>query len=655
MSRMASAYEVFKASLSEALRPKESLSVWEWADKYRMLSAKDSAEAGPYRSERTPYLREIMFELSNQSLTKKVVFKKGAQVGATAAGLNWIGYIVDHDPGMTMVVWPTLPDAKKNSKIRLDPMFQATPRIRNKLSMGNNRDAKATVLLKDFENGAIVISGANSASSLSSIPSKNVFGDEIDRWPDNVEGEGDPIELVEARQATYSRSKGFYASTPTFKKSSKIHREWLRSDQRWYYVPCPHCKELQILGHEDPEKPLDVFKHLHYETEIDNIGEEIVTKAVYFCKKCGEEIQEYHKPWMFSEESGAKWIKHNPKSETAGFFLSALYSPLGWMSWKQICQKYVNAKNSKDPEKMITFVNLQLGEVYEELGERPVTEVLYKRREQYAIGTVQRGAVFLTCAIDVQKDRLEAEVMAWGRDRIRWSVERKIIIGSPDDEETWDEMEEYITSTFTHVDGYEMAITKVAVDSGYATQRVYSFCKRFDPKRVAAIKGDENLTQIFAMPRSIDVKEFGKTSRRGAKVWKIGINMIKAEIYGDLEKQPPADISQPYPAGFIHFPEYDGEYFEQLVSEERKIKRNKKGHSVIEWHKTRDRNETLDLYVYNRAAASMVGIDRWKESDWEKAEENIMVVKNLKRKENKRKDEKPERQKKSRAEKDNYW
>lgn len=651
--QLADAYEIWETAFCSALKPKERLTVWEWADKYRMLSAKDSAEPGPYRSDRTPYLREIMYELSNHSPTKKVIFKKGAQVGATAAGLNWLGYIVDHDPGMTMVVWPTLPDAKKNSKIRLDPLISATPRLREKIDTGNNRDSKNTGLYKDFEDGALIVSGANSASSLSSIPAKNVFGDEIDRWPDNCEGEGDPVELVEARQATYSRKKAYFVSTPTFKRSSKIHREWMSSDQRWFYVPCPHCNHYQILGHEDWERPLTVFNHLHYEKKLDASGLEIVTSASLFCKnnQCGAEIQEHNKPIMFDK---GEWRKHNPESETAGFMLSSLYSPLGWMSWKDICQKYVRALNSKDPEKMITFVNLQLGEVFEDVGERPEDQKLYARREQYPIGTVQRGAVFLTMAVDVQEDRLEAEVHAWGRNRRRWSVERKIIVGSPKDDETWDELEEYMGSTFDHVDGFAMAPLKVAIDAGYETQRVYNFCRKFDQRRVVPIKGDEKLSQLFAIPKAVDVNEKGKSQRRGVKLWKVGTNVAKAELYGDLQKTAPDDITGPLPHGFIHFPSYDLEYFSQLVAEERRLTRNSKGHTVVEWHKIRDRNETLDLYVYNRAAASMVGIDRWKEEEWKKAEDNIMVVKKLKRPENKTNNAKTTAPKKPRDH-ENYW
>ena len=267
---------------------------------------------------------------------------------------------------------------------------------------------------------------------------------------------------------------------------------------------------------------------------------------------------------------------------------------------------------------------------------------------------MQRGAVFLTCAVDVQEDRLEVEVHAWGRERRRWSIERKIIVGSVTDDETWDELEEYLGTTFEHVDGFSMPITKAVIDSGYETQRVYNFCRRFDAKRVLPIKGDEAMTQMYALPKALDVSEKGKTKRRGIKLWRVGINMIKGELYGDLQKTAPDDLTQPFPKGYIHFPDYDLEYFSQLVAEERRLKKNKKGHTVIEWHKVRDRNETLDLYVYNRAAAAMIGIDRWKEEEWKKAENNIMVVKNLKRPENETNNAKNKRPKKPKAD-DGYW
>jgi len=647
--------ETFESAILNALTPREKLLVWEWADKHRMLSTKDSAEAGPYRTARTPYLKEIMEELSSDYASKVVVFKKGAQVGATTVGLNWLGYIIDYDPGMTMVVWPSLPDAKKNSKIRLDPLIESTPVLMESIGNGGARDSKNTGNFKDFDGGALIVSGANSASSLRSVPAKNLFLDEVDGYPDDVEGEGDPIGLCLARSRTFSKRKAFFVSTPTYAGESKIDREFIKSDQRWFYVPCPHCGEYQILGHEDRKNPLEVFNYLQYETkkvEIDEDTVEVVTTASMFCKKCGVEIQEHFKPKMFA---AGEWRKHNPDSNVPGFMLSGVYSPLGWYSWKDICQDYVDAKNSGEENKMKTFVNTGLGEVFEHKGERPAEKVIYERRELYTVGTVPIGAIFLTCAVDVQGDRLEAEVHGWGRRRERWVIERKILDGDPKNSEVWDELEEYISSTFDYQGGGEMGLSMVVIDSGDKTQDVYRFCSKFDHRKVRPIKGMPNQSQILGIPSAVHLKNNGKRVRTGLKLWGVGVNLIKSELYGDLKKEHTGNIDDDAPEGYIHFPMLDKEYFAQLVAEEKRLVKNKKGYTVVEWHKKRERNETLDLHVYNRAAASMVGIDRFKEKDWQKLESKISIVQKLQRKDNS--SSKPNNQKKANNRKKGtgYW
>lgn len=646
----ANAIQVVKEAFENGIRPKEDINVWQWADRFRILSVKTSSEPGKFRTDRVPYMREIMCELSHQSPTQIVVFKKAAQVGATEAGNNWIGYTIDQDPCTMMVVWPSLGDVKKNSKLRVDPLIEKTPCLAAKVGNGKAKDKGNTALFKDFDDGALILTGANAPGGLRSVPAKKSFMDEIDGYPDDAGGEGDPIALVAARSRTFSKRKSFRVSTPTYAGKSKIHKQFMMSDQRFYYVPCPHCNERQILGHENHEDPFSTFDHLHYETQTTDAGEEVVTDAWISCKKCGEIIEEHHKPKMLRD---GEWIKHNPQSNVAGFHLHGLYSPLGWYSWKQICQDYVDAKRSGDPEDMKTFVNTGLGECYEDKGERPAEDKLFSRREAYDIGMVPRGVVFLTCAVDVQKDRLEAEVHGWGRGREKWVIERKFIMGDPEDDETWENLEEYITGTFPHVDGYEIPIRTCAIDSGHQAQKVYNFCRKFDPKRVFPIKGRQEMTVMVGTPKGVDVKVSGKTIKNGVKLWTIGTNLIKSEIYGDLKKDEPQDLLEGFPPGFTHFPMLDKEYFLQLVAEERVISKNKKGYPVVEWRKKRDRNETLDLHVYNRAAAHIFGIDRFKEAHWKKLESNIMVVKNLKRPENKtvKKETRPKAKKK----KSSFW
>lgn len=618
---LASAKEIFLTAFYEAIKPPPIITVSEWADKNRMLPSKTSSEPGKWRTERTPYLREIMDELSHMSKTKEVVFMKGAQVGGTEAGNNWLGYIIDYMPSTVMVVWPALPDVKKNSKLRIDPLLEHTPALSGKTAGGKNKDKKNTAMFKDFDGGALIMSGANSASSLRSVPAKFLMLDEIDGYPDDVEGEGDPIALVEARQRTFSTRKALKISTPTIKGRSKIEKEYKKSDQRKYHVPCPHCEKKQILD----------FKNLEYDTITADEGK-IVTHAAYFCQECGEEIREHHKTFML--ENG-EWIAENPQSEIAGFHLSALYSPLGWYSWKEICQNWVDAQGNF--ELLMAFHNTVLGETYEDSGDKPEHDQLYMRRELYDIGTVPRGVVFLTCAVDVQKDRLEAEVIGWGRWKERWSIDMKVIPGDVQNQETWDALADYIQSRFPHHDGYEVGIKMVGIDSGYETQRVYNFCRKYNPRHVIALKGDMTLQQIVGSAKAVDVKESGKINRRGLKLWKVGTNMIKAEIYGDLKKPMPDDILEGFPPGFIHFPQYEMEYFLQLTAEERSIERDKKGFSKVVWKKKRERNEILDLHVYNRALASIIGIDRMNEEQYAKLESNIGVATILKKEDTGRK------------------
>jgi len=628
--------QIFKAAFQEGFKPKEKLTVSQWADKYRILPSKTASEPGQWRTDRTPYLREPMDLLSHMSSCKKVVFMKGAQIGCTESLNNWIGYIIHYDPGTTMIVWPSLPDVKKNSKLRIDPLIEGCPALKEKISTGKGKDKTNTTLFKDFEGGALILSGANSASGLRSVPAKNLGLDEIDGYPDDVEGEGDPIALCMARSRTFSKRKAYLISTPTYKGNSKIEKEFQNSDQRYFYIPCPHCEKKQILN----------FKNLEYNTRETNEGP-IVTDCSYFCEHCGEEIQEHNKTKMLL---AGEWVAH-AESDTAGFHLSALYSPLGWYSWKEICQDWIIALT--DHSKMVTFVNTVLGETFEEKGERPQNQKLYLNRELYEIGIVPKGPIFLTCAVDVQADRLEAEVIGWGRKKQRWSIEHRVIPGVPTDSATWDELDKFITQLFPHVDGFDMAIKMTAIDSGFSTQEVYNFVRQYSPRRVIAIKGKDNLEKMIARPSKVDVKENGKDIRRGVQLWRVGTNITKGELYSLLKKDPPKDLLEDYPDGYCHFPQYDEEYFKQLTAEKKIITKNKKGFNIIEWVKTRDRNEILDLHVYNRAAAAIIGLDRLNESGWQKLEGEISIAKKVIKSEN-RKDLNLKKKKKRRN-KSGFW
>lgn len=586
----------FRASL----RPDPILTVSDWADEHRMLSKKSSSEAGRWRTERTPYLREIMDSLSVMCPTRKIVFMKGAQVGGTECGNNWLGYIIDHAPGPTMFVLPRTEDAKRNSKLRIDPLIEENERLLKKVGASKSRDSENTILQKGFEGGELVLTGANSAAGLRSMPAKNLFLDEVDAYPLDVEGEGDPVSLALARSRTFSRRKAFLVSTPTIDGYSKIAQEFELSDKRFFNLPCPHCKEKQVLK----------FDNLKWESGKPET-------AIYYCEHCGEAIEERFKTRMLQ---AGEWIP-TAVSETRGYHISALYSPLGWFSWVDIAKDYEDAKRElevdKKHNKMRVFTNTILGETYKEPGEAPEWQRIYLRRELYKIGVVAPQVCFLTCGVDVQKDRLELEVVGWAKNFETWSVDYQVINGDTSKEETWNDLADYIVKTFPSIDGRELPILLTAIDAGFNTQHVYNFCRRFSSKRVVPVKGYDELATITAQPRAVDVKQTGRTYRRGVKYWPIGSSIIKSEIYGFLKIDPPV-AGSPTPRGLCHFPEYSEEYFRQLCAEKVSIKKNQKGFTRMEWVKDRERNEALDVRVYNRAAAAIVGVDRFKESDWEK-------------------------------------
>lgn len=624
-------------AIRNSLTPEPMLTVSEWADENRYLSKKSSSEPGRWRTERTPYLREVMDTLSITHPAKKIVFMKSSQIGGSECANNFIGYIIAHAPGPTMLVQPTVDLAKRYSRLRIEPLIDESPNVRDKVAKNRAKDSANTMLQKDFINGTLVLTGANSAAGLRSMPARFAMMDEIDAYPRDVEEEGDPIDLVMARQRTFSRRKALLISTPTIEGLSKISEEFERSDKRFYFVPCPHCKGKQTLKFENLKWP-----------------EGEPWKASYYCEHCGEEIQERFKTEMLTN---GEW-QATGESDVVGFFINSLYSPVGWFSWGDIAKDYEDAKREfeveKKTEKMRTFVNTILGETYKEKGEAPEWRRLYLRREDYAIGSVPVGGLFLTCAADVQKDRIEAEVVAWGENQESWSVDYVTIPGDTTLEATWNSFAEYIERQFDTDDGELMSIKLVGVDSGYNTQAVYNFCRKYSISRVIPLKGTDELSTIIGVPKAVDVKHGGKLIRRGVKVWPVGSSMIKSELYGRLRIEEPIP-GEPIPKGFLHFPQYSEEYFKQLCAEKLVIRKDRRGFSRYEWLKERERNEALDLKVYNRALAAVLGIDRFKPHDWERYKTKSTLAKPIEVNENKSQAVKKEKKAVKRKRDSGYW
>jgi len=594
--------EVYRAAAAAGARPDPLLTVSEWADQYRVLSTRASAEPGPWRTERTPYLKEIMDCLSPSSSVERVVFMKGAQVGATECGNNWIGYVIHQAPGPMMAVQPTVEMAKRNSKQRIDPLIEESEVLRKLVRDPRSRDSGNTVLAKEFPGGVLVMTGANSAVGLRSMAARYLFLDEIDGYPGDVDDEGDPIQLVAARARTFARRKIYLVSTPKITGLSRIEAAFEESDQRRYWVPCPVCGEYQTLKFAQLTWPKGKPK-----------------QAVYVCEHCSARLENHQKHAMLAR---GEW---RPSAvgdgRTAGFWLSSLYSPVGWFSWADAAEMFEKAR--KNPTLLQVFVNTVLGETWAEAGDAPDWQRLYDRRENYRLGTVPAGGLFLVAGCDVQRDRLEIALVAWGRNRENWLTDYVVLDGDTSRPEVWDRLTDLLNTTYPHACGARLGIVRMAVDSGFATQQVYAWAREQGPGRVLVTKGYETGSAPIGQPSAVEVTLDGRKIKRGVKVWPVATGMLKSELYGWLKlERPIAESGEPYPPGYCHFPQLPEEFFKQLTAEQL-VPKVVKGYRKLEWVKTRERNEALDTYVLCRAAATQFGIDRFGERHWKALEEQV--------------------------------
>ena len=569
----------WRAGFLDGLRPEEPLTVSEWADRYRKLSSKASAEPGPWRTGRTPYLREPMDCLSSNSPVQRVVMMFAAQTGKTEAGSNWLGYVIDHAPGPMLCVQPTVEMAKRLSKQRLESMITDTPCLAAKIAPARARDSGNTMFSKEFSGGIMLLTGANSATGLRSAPCRYLFADEVDAFPSDVDGEGDPVALAERRTTTFARRKILLTSTPTVKDFSRIEAEYLRSDQRRFYVPCPSCGGMQWLQWPrlkwDAKRPGDVR---------------------YQCEHCGERFEENHKAAMLS---AGEWRATAPSDgRTAGFQLSGLYSPLGWCSWEQLVDDFLRAKS--DAPALKVFVNTRLAETWEEDYAAAVSaDGLMGKRLAYESGTCPAGVVLLTCGVDVQDNRLAVSVWGWGEGETGWMIWHQELMGDPTQMEVWAQLDQVLVTEWATAAGKALKVSQVAVDSGgHCTHEVYRYVRDRVRQNVVAIKGSSRRNSpAVGKGNKVDVSWQGRVLKRGVTLYQLGTDTIKTTLFGRLRHNEAGGI------GTLYFGmAADEEYFRQLTSE-RQALRYHRGFPIREWvKKAGDRNEALDCVVYAYAA-----------------------------------------------------
>lgn len=571
-----------QAAMARGFEPPPRQTVSEWADAHRVLTKRESPEPGPWRTSRTPYLREIMDALSIESPVERVVFMKGAQIGGSEVGNNWLGYILSHPPAAapTMVVLPTVDMARRMSRQRLDPLIQTTPEIRRSVRPKRSRDGGNTILAKEFANGdgLLVATGANSAAGLRAMSVRWMFPDEVDAYPLDVEGEGDPLELLEARSSTFGRkAKVFLPSTPTVKGESRIEALWEDSDRRRYFVPCPDCGEMDWIRWERIKWQKD-----RPET------------AALVCLSCGILTPESKKPWMLEHGEWRPTAEGPPN--VRGYHLSALYSPLGWKSWERCVRQFLRAKRDKErTDRLKTWTNTVLGETWEESGETLSPEALLARREKYQADIPQEVLV-LTAGVDVQDNRLEWLVRGWTRGEESWAIAAGTVWGDPEAPDVWVQLDQVLAQRWDHaLEGVRLGVSAVCVDSGYKTDAVYKYVQERQARRVWATKGraGEGLPITSAPSR----KKLGPASAGWVDLFTLGVDTAKGLLYSRLRLREPGP-------GFLHYPEvptFDEEWMAQVCAEKRRTTYHH-GRPKRLWVKTRARNEALDLEILSLAA-----------------------------------------------------
>lgn len=591
--RMRSVDRTFARSFANYTPPAD-LTVSEWAEAHRVLSRENSAESGPWRNARTPYLVEIMDAFTDPKV-EKISLVASSQVGKSELELNIIGYIIDQDPGSILYIQPTVDDAKKFSRLRIAPMIRDSLTLRTKVADIKSRDSGNTMLQKSFPGGMLTIVGSNSASGLASTPAKYVLGDERDRWALSAGTEGDPWALAEARTTTFYNSKMVDVSTPTDKETSPIAKSFNEGTRERWCHKCPHCGEYSNI----------VFDNIKFDFETVGSGRKkdyIVNSVSWSCPECGclsSEDEMRRQP--------AEWIAENPEAYDKGhrsFWLNAFSSP--WQAWSKVVYSFLVAR--KDPQRLKVVYNTMLGELWEDRGDLEDEDTMLGRREDYGHrddGTpveLPEGVLALTCGVDTQDDRLEYEVLGHGHYGETWGIKKGIIMGDPAYDEPWERLDDVLEHVYRFRDDRGLTIARTFVDSGgHKTQHVYIQCRARLHKRVFAIKGQGGDGIPFTKPPSkvkiiVNGKAVGQTW-----LYSLGVDAGKADIFAALKVQEAGPK-------FCHFPKgeqrgYDVAFFNGLLSE-KLVMKSERGRTRWAWVKLpgHERNEALDCRNYALAA-----------------------------------------------------
>ena len=613
---------VAAAAFAAGIDPPPVISVSEWAQAERKVSVESgSPYPGEWDNALVPYAVEPMDCLSFSDPCRDVTFKKSHQVGGTEIGINLFGYVVDQVPCTVMIVLPTIDEAKKFDNVKLTPTIEATPALAAKVRPQKRRSKSgSTMSFKRYPGGRTHLTGANSSVGLQMISARVLIAEEISGWPQDAGNRGDPLAQAEKRLTAWSArgQKRYYSSTPELTGTCRISAKYEASDQRRYYVPCPHCGTFQTLR----------FENLKWRSPVATHG------AYFVCAASGCVIEHFEKRAMIA---AGVWIKTYEYSDAApghvidpgriaayrardskgrqpGFAIWQAYSP--FTDWDGIVADRLESKDN--PSKDKTFTQQVLGEPFEESGESPDHEKLYLRREDYPRGRIPQGGLFLTVAADVQGDRIEWAAHAWGVGLSSWLIDKGAIQGDPAGDEIWFKLDHVLARQYEDQWGKLWTADAFGIDAGYLSNKVYAFARRHHPTgKVFALDGRDGWKMPpLGTPTKKSIRFSGKKFGT-ALLWPVGGWDMKSELYGSLRmtiEGPDEDgIWRP---GTAHHPDFcDPEHFKQLTAEFlATVERS--GRPARVWKQSKGQaNEQHDIAVYARALAHHLS-DHMRPEDW---------------------------------------
>lgn len=607
------------------------MSVAKWAERYRIISAENSALPGRFSLAITPYLRGIL-ECINDRGTYKVVCQKSAQIGWTDGVINnYVGYTIHMDPAPIGILFPRDQTAKDWNAEKFIPMVEATPELSELVNV-KAKSADNTQNRKKFPGGFLKTFGSNSTAGVKSTPLKRVIVEEPDDCNVNIKGQGDSIKLMDERRKSYHDGKAIVGGTPTIKGLSAIEAEMQLSDHRYFEVPCHDCGEAHVLS-------WDNITYLHSETATHPIyGTALPETVAYNCPHCGSIWTDAQKNRNVqrAESLGFGWKATAPFRGVAGFYLNELYSPFKESRFERLTEKLLNAEFEAaqgEPGALIAFWNSSYGLPYEYKGDTPEASELRLRAEAYPEFSVPWGGLLLTVGVDVQHDRLAVVIRAWGRGEESWLVYWGELFGSTlvalgadrKPAGAWADLDTLLDRDYQHASGATLKVSAFSVDSsdGAATEAVYAFVRYRSGKgpKGMAVKGASEVTddrrEIFTPPRVIDLGKKNKAAKFGLQVFMVGTTRAKDTL---LENRVKLLGNGP---GRIHWYEsVRADYWEQFTSEVKAPHRTVK-HRKVWQKKSGVRNEALDCEGYALHAARSLKTHLLKEAHWAAMESRL--------------------------------